>query len=324
MVSPDPELIAADLSQLVTPGLRSPRVVLVALPHLRVVQCELATGARSLADAVERVMNRGLDAMAAQTDDTTSTRLADPVRALRAVLALRPGTERVKSKTRRYAAAQAMGLLSGEGWRAHHEKGLLLDLAKILHSLESEPAEVDHRVDLNVQSLPIDGHGIERFYSDFVDVGADWESLFESASTLDLAVMYSATWRNTYRKHLHAIAERSDGRIRAVLPDPSADSILIPAYAHTLGITPDDLRGRVQAAVCDFQSLRPGHHVEIYLTTRMFRHAIYMFSDRAILALYALCSERIATPALRVSHGELLSFLRVDFDHLIEQSDRIF
>lgn len=69
--------------------------------------------------------------------------------------------------------------------------------------------------------------------------------------------------------------------------------------------------------------MEPRRHVEVYVTTMAFRHAIYMSADRAVLALYALCSERIPTPALLVSEGGLLSFLRVDFDRLIEQSDRI-
>ncbi|HUY45852.1 MAG TPA: hypothetical protein VMV92_09030 [Streptosporangiaceae bacterium] len=53
------------------------------------------------------------------------------------------------------------------------------------------------------------------------------------------------------------------------------------------------------------------------------RHAIYLFTHQAILALYALCSERISTPALLASEGGLLSFMRVDFDRLLDQSDRI-
>lgn len=125
------------------------------------------------------------------------------------------------------------------------------------------------------------------------------------------------------RKHLHALAGRPDGRIRVVLPDPSVGSILIELYAQTLGITPEDLRGRVHAEIADFREMEPRRHVEVYVTTRAFRHAIYMFADRAILAFYALCGKRIPTPALLASEGGLLSFLRVDFDHLIEQGDRI-
>lgn len=324
MAPPELDLIVADLAQLVTPGLRSPRAQLVALPHLAAVQYELAGGASSIADAIENVVNRGLLAMGTHTHENPTSRLADPVAALRAVLALQPGAERVKSKTRRFAAAQALGLLSGDGWRAHHEKALLLDLAKAIHAIEVDSLTIEENSPHIAETiLGGSGPGISKFYPDFVDIAGDWESLFASSSTLDLAIMYGATWRNTCRKHLHAIAGRPDGRIRVVLPDPSVDSILIALYAQTLGINPEDLRGRVHAAIGDFRAMEPRRHVEVYVTTRAFRHAIYMFADRAVLALYALCSERIPTPALLVSEGGLLSFLRVDFDRLIEQSDRI-
>ncbi|MGH3776370.1 MAG: hypothetical protein ACRDRR_11665 [Pseudonocardiaceae bacterium] len=322
MAAPELDLIVADLAQLVTPGLRSPRAHLVALPHLAAVQHELAGGASSLADAVENIVNRGLQAMGTHTHENPTSRLADPVAALRAVLALRPGSERVKSKTRRFAAAQALGLLSGDGWRAHHEKALLLDLAKAIHAIEVDSLALEENSpQIAERNLDSSRPGIEKFYSDFVDIADDWESLFMSSSTLDLAIMYSATWRNTCRKHLHAVAGRPEGRIRVVLPDPSVDSVLIPLYAQ--GITSEDLRGRVHAAIADFRAMEPRRHVEVYVTTRAFRHAVYMFADRAMLALYALCGERIPTPALLVSEGGLLSFLRVDFDRLIEQSDRI-
>ena len=115
------------------------------------------------------------------------------------------------------------------------------------------------------RNFNIGGPGIVKFYPDFVDIGGDWEPLFASSSTLDLAIMYGATWRNTFRKHLHAIAGRPDGRIRVVLPDPSVESALIELYAHTLGITSSDLRERVQAAIADFRAMEPFHHVEIYI-----------------------------------------------------------
>jgi hypothetical protein len=324
MAPPELDLIVADLAQLVTPGLRSPRAHLVALPHLAAVQHELAGGANSLADAIENVVNCGLQAMGTPMHENPTSRLADPVAALRAVLALRPGAERVKSKTRRFAAAQALGLLSGDGWRAHHEKALLLDLAKAIHAIEVDSLAFEENSPcIAEEDLGVSGPGVVKFYPDFVDIADGWVSLFASSSTLDLAIMYSATWRNTCRKHLHAIVGRPDGRIRVVLPDPAVDSILIALYAQNLGIAPDDLRGRVHAAIADFRAMEPHRHVEVYITTRAYRHSIYMFANCAILALYALCGERIPTPALLVSEGGLLSFLRVDFDRLIEQSDRI-
>jgi hypothetical protein len=274
------------------------------------------------------VVNRGLTAMTAESPDAGLPRLAaDPVKALRAALALRPGSERVKSKTRRTAAAQALGLLSGDGWRAHHEKPLLRDLADAICALEAESPDVTQPTG-TVGPTGTAGpgaavSGIVRFYGDFVDIESDWDALFAASSTLDLAVMYGATWRNTYRKNLHVLAGRPGGRVRVVLPNPSADPLHVALYAHTLRITPDDFRRKVTEAIDDFHTIGPRRHVEVYLTSAMFRHAIYLFTHQAILGLYALCSERIPSPALLASDGGLLSFMRLDFDRLLEQSDRI-
>lgn len=322
MTFPTPDLVAADLAKLINPGLRSPRTELAVLPDLALVQADTRGGARSLADAIETVVNLGLAAMTAEPSGAGLPRLAaDPVRALRAALALRPGSERVKSKTRRTGAAQALGLLSGDGWRAHHEKPLLRDLASAICALEADSRDAAHRS--GAAGPGAGDSGIVRCYGDFVDIESDWEALFAASSTLDLAIMYGATWRNTYRKNLHALAGRPGGRIRVVLPNPSADSPVAALYAHSLRITPDDFRRKVTEAIDDFAGMGPPRHVEIYLTTAMFRHSVYLFTHQAVLALYALCSERIPTPALLASDLGLLSFMREDFDRLLEQSDRI-
>jgi hypothetical protein len=322
MPEPSPDLVAADLAKLINPGLRSPRTQLEVLPDMMIVQAELAGGAASLADAIEAVVNKGMVAMSASSGEgMPRLAAADPVKALRAALALRPGSERVKSSNRRTAAARAMGLLSGDGWRAHHEKALLHALAGVICSLDTSAPGAGRRASVSAPAGA--DSGIARFYSDFVDIKDDWENLFASSSTLDLAIMYGATWRNTYRKQLNALAARPDGRIRVVLPEPARDSPLVALYAHSLRIAPDDFCLKITEAVRDFRSIGPRRHVEVYLTAAVCRHAIYLFTHQAILALYSLCGERIPTPALLASEGGLLSFMRQDFDRLLEQSDRV-
>jgi hypothetical protein len=317
-----PELVAADLAKLINPGLRSPRTQLEVMPGMMIVQAELAGRTASLADAVEAVVNKGLAAMSGSPGERMPRLVAaDPVKALRAALALRPGSERVKSSNRRTAAAQAMGLLSGDGWRAHHEKALLHALAGVICSLETSATGAGRPAAVPTSAGA--GSGIARFYSDFVDIKGDWENLFANSSTLDLAIMYGATWRNTYRKQLNALAARPDGRIRVVLPEPTSGSPLVALYAHSLRIAPEDICRKITEAIQDFRAIEPRRHVEVYLTAAVFRHAIYLFTHQAILALYSLCGERIATPALLASDGGLLSFMRQDFDRLLEQSDRV-
>jgi len=86
---------------------------------------------------------------------------------------------------------------------------------------------------------------------------------------------------------------------------------------------PGDFRRTTFEAISDFQSIGPRRHIEIYLTTGVLRHALYLFTHQAILALYALSGERIPTPAFLASDGELLSFMRRDFDRPLDHSNRI-
>ncbi len=88
-------------------------------------------------------------------------------------------------------------------------------------------------------------------------------------------------------------------------------------------MTPEDFQRKVSEAIEDFRAMEPRRHIEVYLTTGVLRHAIYLFTHQAILAMYALCGKRIPTPALLASEGSLLSFIRQDFDNLLEQSNRI-
>ena len=108
--------------------------------------------------------------------------------------------------------------------------------------------------------------GIVKFYSDFVDIEGDWTALFAASSTLDLAIMYGTTWRNTHRTRLQILAERPDGRLRLVLPDPSPESPAVGLYAQMLSTAPEEFRQKIIEAVSDLQPISPRRHIEIYLT----------------------------------------------------------
>lgn len=153
---------------------------------------------------------------------------------------------------------------------------------------------------------------------DVVDINDDWIRLFTTATQLDLAIMYGATWRNTYRKHLARLA--TEGRLRVILPDPADGSPVLPTYARRLGIPPAQVAALVHAAITDFTALGP--HVEIHLADVVFTHAIYLFDTGAILALYAMCCQRIPTPALVFTPGQFTDYARTDLSQLISHHTR--
>lgn len=155
--------------------------------------------------------------------------------------------------------------------------------------------------------------GLPIYRSDVVDMADDWRKLFTSSKCLDLVIMYGATWRNTFRKHLIRLA--NEGTLRTVLPEPRLDSSVIHVYAARLGCTPTRVVELIGAAIQDFSSLGPD--AEIYLTDVTFTHSLYLFDTGAILSLYALCCERIPTPAFVFSSGSFTSFARLDLERLI-------
>lgn len=161
-----------------------------------------------------------------------------------------------------------------------------------------------------------DEPGLLRYFNDIVEMPpVEWEALFETTDSLDLVINYAATWRNTYLKHLEAIA--AGGRLRVVLPDTSPRSPVVSLLARRHSLSTADFRKRVMTARTDFSGLADGFGVTIYETSVAFHHAAYIFSSGAVIALYALSGQRIPTPALLVGEGGLLSFVRNDFERLV-------
>jgi hypothetical protein len=165
--------------------------------------------------------------------------------------------------------------------------------------------------------------GIVRYYADFVDIVDDWRGLFAQSRHLDLLVMYGGTWRYTYLKELRALVEHPEGRLRAVLPELSPRAPLLQVYAKRLATTTRDVLERVTTATEDLKALALRGHVEIYSVPLYFYHACYLFDTGGVIALYSYRSARVATPALMLSDGEFLRFLRTDFEWLVSDDNPI-
>ncbi len=73
----------------------------------------------------------------------------------------------------------------------------------------------------------------------------------------------------------------------------------------------------------DFRSLGESPQVQIFQTAVAFHHALYLFDSAAVIALYALCGTRMRTPAALVGEGDLLTFMRDDFEELLLRSAQV-
>jgi hypothetical protein len=165
-----------------------------------------------------------------------------------------------------------------------------------------------------------DDSGVVRYFNDFVDIpSVEWEALFDSSTTLDLFINYTRTWRNTYMKQLDALVRRDRSRLRLVLPDTSPRSRVLALQAHRHGKSVGAFRTLVEEARGDFAAF--GRNVEVYETSVAFHHSAHIFERGAVISLYSLCGERIATPAFVVEEGGLFDFVRHDFALLVNGTD---
>ena len=157
--------------------------------------------------------------------------------------------------------------------------------------------------------------GISTYYSDFVDADAG-SVLFKESDSLDLVIMYGNTWRNTYLKLFEEMLRRG-GRVRVVLPAVD-DNSLCDVYARRLGVSQASLRLKVAEAVDEFSRLAAFGRVELFTSEKYFNQAIYLFDEECVLALYSFREGRVPTPAMVISQGDFLAFLRSDFEWLID------
>ena len=162
---------------------------------------------------------------------------------------------------------------------------------------------------------------IEKYYADFIDIGDEWVSFLEQATHLDLLMMYSETWRNTYLKYLRRTLERPGGRIRVVLPAFDRSKPLVQLYSQRLNVSGEWLQNRHETAIKDFRGLGRIGQVEIFTTNHYFNHACYLSDAGGILALYSFQDERTPTPAFVVGDGTLLDFLREDFEWMVSRKN---
>ncbi len=168
-----------------------------------------------------------------------------------------------------------------------------------------------------------DTSGVQRYFNDFVEITDEWISLFERSTQLDLLIMYSSTWRNTYHKNIVQLLERPQARIRVVIPSIT-DNKALQLLAGKCGYEEGELKSRIQDTVSAFSQLATKGAVEIYTTTRYLTQACYLFDSSGVLALYSYQLDRVPTPAFLLGEGALLTFLRKDFDWLTSalNSDR--
>jgi hypothetical protein len=152
------------------------------------------------------------------------------------------GTSHWKTNVQMQALlAQAGGLLLATG---------LLAVAWDLFGRRALAEEVLAKAGLSADVVRA---GVVRITNQYL-TEVEWSALFRDVSKLDIVVAYAATWRNSHRGSLQAIARRADARIRVFLPDPD-DARTVEVLADRFNMRPTDLRVKINEAIRDFKSL---------------------------------------------------------------------
>lgn len=151
----------------------------------------------------------------------------------------------------------------------------------------------------------------------------DWNALFADITELDIFVAYGQTWRNMHAPELTRLAGRASCRIRVFLTDPD-DQQTVASLADRFGITPPELRDRIEATRRDYLALRkPGGadiQIRYWAGDRLF--SFFRLDQTAVLGLYS--HSRSRAPAVPVlvcqAPGALYQFVLDELRSIEEHS----
>ncbi len=167
--------------------------------------------------------------------------------------------------------------------------------------------------------------GIQRVTNQYLEDVA-WGELFEDANKLDIVVSYAGTWRNSHRRRLEQVANRSNARIRVFLPDPD-DELTMRVLADRFSMTTTELQGKVREAIRDFGQFAVEGRADLRVFVRSGDavFSCYRFDSRAVLTLYSHGRvRRSSVPTLVVHEGDLFSFVYEEITSIAEQSRQVF
>ncbi len=149
---------------------------------------------------------------------------------------------------------------------------------------------------------------------DFVAIEpGEWQEWFRSSTTIDLFVMYSRTWRNTYLSELREVVAKG-GSIRVVLPSLSPDNRALGIMAGRMGEPIGELHEGVSETATELAKL--GSRVSIKYTRLYYTHAMYLSESGGYVSLYSYLGNRDPTPAIRLTPGPMLTRFRDEFSEV--------
>jgi hypothetical protein len=154
----------------------------------------------------------------------------------------------------------------------------------------------------------------------------EWDSYFEGIEKLDIVVAYGRTWRRTHWDQLKRMAQRSDTRIRIILPDPD-DTQSLSVLADRFNRTPAQLRDDILESATEFIELKgsnPSSKVHLYLRRGDHVFSCYRLDRIAVVTFYSHSRTRKPVPTIVCqSGGSLYDFIYDEIKVMLDNSREI-
>jgi ribosomal protein S24E len=164
--------------------------------------------------------------------------------------------------------------------------------------------------------------GILVVVPNFRDSRIPWDELFKNSNRLDIWVSYASTWRNTHAQAIEKLLSRKDARVRVVLPNPNDDRV-VQELALRYEKSKEVLKGQIEEAITAFQRIGSNGSVEIYLSKTVPLYTFYLFTNKAVVALYNHRKGRIPVPTLVCDEdGFLFKYVEEEFEDLVGNAER--
>ena len=162
--------------------------------------------------------------------------------------------------------------------------------------------------------------GINRVTTDFVrDI--DWQQLFKTSNTLDIFICYGRTWRNTNRDELIKIAQRSNTKIRVILPDPDKHEVM-KELSIRFATSSDDIKDKIVEASNDFKDIFKNSNFSLWYFSKCPVYSFYRFDHLIVLALFKHGTKRGKVPVFIVEEGgTIYKFVKEELNLLTQETD---
>jgi hypothetical protein len=162
----------------------------------------------------------------------------------------------------------------------------------------------------------IEQSGVERILYRFDEV--DWKELFENCTSFDLFLSYGRSWRGTNETRLRELAQRTDAKVRLVLPDPQ-NADLMKQLSIRFRKTEAEVQRLANEAIDAFEKIFAGKGCQFALkvTDRPPTNAYYRFGGRRVVTLYNYKDLKGDVPVFVLKKpGRLADFFDDEFEYL--------